>query len=442
MKYYELKQIVGYLKRFKKIDEIERVDDNVIKIVFDKNPIYFDLTKGDSKIYKREEFLKTKKYNAPFDIVLQKRFKKAKILDILIFDSDKIIQIVAQTPSSYKMQKSILQLEFTGRNTNAIILDEDKTILEALRHIDISTSFREVKPGKKLLSLPPLKKIAKSEKKIEDIEKYLYEVYQKSVQKKLNSLKLTRIYAINKQIKKLQDILDSLEKEEDLEKRSEDEEMKANLILSNLQNIKNYQTKIKLLDFEGKERVIELPSEAKTPSHAAQIFFNRAKRYRQKAKNIHIERENLTSKILFLNRMIERIEKAKNLEEIEMLFPKKESQKSKKVKFKNYEKFVIEGYEIYIGKNEKGNIEILKKARASDIWMHIKDMPSAHLIIKTNKQNLPESILKEAAKICVDFSVDKAGDYLVDYTQRRNVKIKEKAFVNYVNYKTIKVRKV
>lgn len=442
MKYYELKQIVDFLKYYKRITSIFRVDDNVIKIDFDKDSFYFDLSKGNSKIYKRDDFIKTKNYSAPFDIVLQKRFTKAKILDISLLPNDKIITIKVQNASSYKKEVSILQLEFTGRNTNAIILDENGVVLEALRHIDSSVSFREVKPGKKLSLLPPLKKISQNKEQIEDVEKYLYEVYEKELEKRLNLLKATKAIQINKQIKKLKDILLSLEDEEDLKKKADEEELKANLILVNLQNISLYEKKVLLDNFEGKKVEIEIPKEAKSVANAADIFFNKAKKFRQKAKNIYIERENLTSKIKFLERMLKRVENAKRVEDIALLFPKKASSKSKRVKLKNYEKFVIDGYEIYVGKNEKGNIELLQKAKANDIWMHIKDIPSAHVIIKTNRQNIPAEVLEEAARLCVDFSVDNKGDYLVDFTQRRNVKIKERAFVNYINYKTIKVRKV
>jgi len=441
MRYYELAQIVEYLKKFKKISDIYRVDNNVLRVDFDKEAIYFDLSRGDSKIYKRDDFIKIKRYSAPFDIVLQKRFKKSKILDISLVNQDKIIRIKVKNSSSYKEEISILQLEFTGRNTNAIILDENDTILEALRHIDDLTSYREIKPGRKLLMPPPLKKIDKDVKKIEDIKKYLYEVYESSKQKRLNSLKSTKIYSVNKQIKKLKDILSSLEDEERLKNLAQNEELKANLILANIDKIKPYEDVVKLEDFEKKPIVIELPKEAKTVSHMAKIFFSRAKKFKQKAKNIYIQRDNLKSKILFLQRMANSIKRAKNIEEIEMLFPKK-SQKEKKLKTQNFERFVIDGINIFIGKNEKGNEELLKKSKSTDIWMHIKGMPSAHLIIQTKKEALPDYILKEAAKICVDFSVDTLGDYLVDYTQRRNVKIKEKAFVNYVNYKTIKVSKI
>jgi predicted ribosome quality control (RQC) complex YloA/Tae2 family protein len=68
-------------------------------------------------------------------------------------------------------------------------------------------------------------------------------------------------------------------------------------------------------------------------------------------------------------------------------------------------------------------------------------MPSSHVIIRTDKQNIPENVLNFAAKLCVEFSIAKKGAYLVDYTQRRNVKVREGASVNYVDYKTLHVRR-
>ena len=68
-------------------------------------------------------------------------------------------------------------------------------------------------------------------------------------------------------------------------------------------------------------------------------------------------------------------------------------------------------------------------------------MPSTHVIIRTDKKNVPESVLLFAAKLCVQFSATGAGSYLVDYTYRRHVKMREGANVNYVEYKTVKVQK-
>ena len=75
----------------------------------------------------------------------KKKFTNSKIESIEIYNNDKIINIKVNSSSSYKKENLILQLEFTGKYTNIIILDENRTILEALRHIDEYSSFRVVK---------------------------------------------------------------------------------------------------------------------------------------------------------------------------------------------------------------------------------------------------------------------------------------------------------
>ena len=105
----------------------------------------------------------------------------------------------------------------------------------------------------------------------------------------------------------------------------------------------------------------------------------------------------------------------------------------------NIAKFYFDDYLILVGKNEKGNIKLLKQSRASDIWLHIKDKTGSHLIIKTNKKSIPQDVIIKAAKLALVFSNEEEG--IVDYTQRRHLYIKERAFVNYVTYKSIKVRR-
>jgi predicted ribosome quality control (RQC) complex YloA/Tae2 family protein len=63
------------------------------------------------------------------------------------------------------------------------------------------------------------------------------------------------------------------------------------------------------------------------------------------------------------------------------------------------------------------------------------------VIVNTNKKSLPDTLIEFCAKICVEFSVSQAGDYLVDYTKRSNVKVQSGANVLYVNYKTISIKK-
>ena len=121
--------------------------------------------------------------------------------------------------------------------------------------------------------------------------------------------------------------------------------------------------------------------------------------------------------------------------------PQKKAQKSEKNESENVRNFYINDYKISLGRNEKGNIWLLKNSKKDDIWLHVKDFPSAHVIIKTQKTNVDDEILNFAAKLCVGFSISGAGRYEVDFTKRNNVKILNGANVNYINFKTIIVNK-
>ena len=137
MKHYELEQIAAYLRQFKKIHAIERVDDTVIRIEFDRHvPLYFDMRRGDSHIFTCKAYARAKIYQAPFDVLLRKYFMRAALLHVEAVPGNRILRIEASASSQYKTQTFTLQLEFTGRNTNAIIVDANETVQEALRHID------------------------------------------------------------------------------------------------------------------------------------------------------------------------------------------------------------------------------------------------------------------------------------------------------------------
>ncbi len=449
MKHSHLSQIAQHLNSYKKINTIEKVDDTIIKIAFDRDePYFFDMRRGDSHIFKKESYKKIRNYNSPFDVILSKNFTNAKIQKVEVLKGNRIFKIFVESSSKYKAQNLVLQFEFTGRNTNVIILDENSLILEAFRHIDSRNSFREVKVGIELFPLPP-RVYKESVEPIVDIDTFLYHEYEKRELLRLSLIKNQKILTISKKLKKLQKLYDRLEDEKDLLTKSSALNLDGNLILSNIHNMKNYQKEIEVLDYEGNKKTINLPEDVRTPAQAANRLFARSKKLKQKAKNSYIERENLANKILFLKRLQTSIETATSLDEVNLYLPKqpkKIKKQPKKIKKQpkedtNIESFFIQGYKISLGKNEKGNIILLKEAKMSDIWMHLKDMPSTHVIIRNDKKNVPDSVLEFGAKLCVQFSATSEGSYLVDYTYRRNVKMRDGASVNYVEYNTIKAMK-
>ncbi|QKF74246.1 putative ribosome quality control (RQC) complex component, YloA/Tae2 family [Aliarcobacter faecis] len=441
MKYFLLKAICEYLKENTHIIKfIRRIDNNIIIIEFNnKNIIYFDLSKSNSRIFKIKEQLSSKKdFNAPFDVVLQKKFTNSKIEDIELYNDDKIINIKVSSSSSYKKEILILQLEFTGKFTNIIILDENRVILEALRHIDEYSSFRVVKVGVKLEEIPKKDFIPKIEE-IDNIEEYLYKVYEDIEKQNLESIKNQKITILDRNIKKVENILKSLPKKEELEFEANNIYTKANLILANLHNIKPYQKELKVENYDGKILKVELEN-MQNPSKYTNELFKKAKRFKQKALNISLEEDNLKDKLDFSKRLKDNLQNANTIDECEFLYPKKEKNQTKTKKAQNYESFFFEGYKIMLGSNERENIYLLENSKASDFWFHLKDRPSCHVIVQNSKKELPLTVIEKAATLCAKFSVDFSGAYEVDFTQRRNVKIQYGANVLYNPYTTTTIK--
>ncbi len=442
MKYFFLKEVEKYLlQNAFHIKSIKRVANNTILIEFnDKNIIYFDLTKSNSFIYKKHSTNEAfKDFNAPFDLVLQKKFNNSNIEKICLYNDDKILNIKVQNKSSYKTTTSILQVEFTGKHTNIIILDENRCILEALRHIDEFSSIRVVKVGIKLEELAKKSFIPKAITPILDFDKHLYKIYENIEQNKFLKNQIQKISQINKKKQKLEQIIYSLESKKDLENISEKLYEKANLILSNLHLISAYQKNLKTLDKNNEEIEIKL-EESSCASTYANSLFNKAKKAKKKALKINIEKNNLEEKIKFFARMIVNLQNSKNIDDLEFFYPKKNKNQIKTKKSEQCEIFFFGIYKIMLGTSQKENIFLLKHAKASDFWFHLKDMPSCHVFVQNSKKNIPQSVIEQAAKLCAKFSLDSSGTYKVDYTQRRNVKIQHGANVLYNPYSTIVIK--
>lgn len=441
MKYFLLKEITEYLSlSARNVKFIKRIDNNIIIIEFNnKNTLYFDLSKSNSTIFKCKKSISSKKdFNAPFDIALQKRFNNSNIENVELYNNDKIINIRVNSSSSYKKLTTILQLEFTGKHTNIIILDENRVIIEALRHIDEFSSSRVIKVGIKLDEVPKQTFIPKMEE-IDNIEEYLYEIYEEKEKQNLENVKKQKISQIDKKAKKLKKTIDSLPKKEELEIESNLLYEKANFILSNIHNIKPYQKILKILNYEGVELEIDLEEKPSASKYSNELF-KKAKRAKQKALNISLEKDNLDEKLEFLLRLMNNIKNANSIEECEFLSPKKEKNQIKTKKAQTYESFYFEGYKIMLGTSERENIHLLENSKASDFWFHLKDRPSCHVIVQNTKKTIPESVINQAAILCAKFSAESGGAYEVDFTQRRNVKIQSGANVLYNPYSTTVVK--
>ncbi|NPV91413.1 MAG: fibronectin/fibrinogen-binding protein [Firmicutes bacterium] len=112
-----------------------------------------------------------------------------------------------------------------------------------------------------------------------------------------------------------------------------------------------------------------------------------------------------------------------------------------------------DGYLLLVGKNNRQNdLLTMKLARREDTWLHAKDIPGAHVIIRAQREDrnghpdsdIPPKTLEEAAQLAAYFSRGRHSSTVnIDYTQRRHVR-KPGGFppgkVIYDNHRTLLVR--
>ncbi len=99
-----------------------------------------------------------------------------------------------------------------------------------------------------------------------------------------------------------------------------------------------------------------------------------------------------------------------------------------------------DGTEIIVGKNSAQNDRVTGAARGNDTWLHAKDMPGSHVILKA-EHPAPDT-LAMALRLAAWYSRGKGTAVPVDYTLRKYVKKpggSPAGFVIYTNQKTVMV---
>lgn len=240
------------------------------------------------------------------------------------------------------------------------------------------------------------------------------------------SIKLDRLYnKLNKQEKEL------IESE-----NAEIYKIKGELITSYIYMIEKGMKSVEVANFydpEYKNITISLNPNF-TPSENAQKYFKKYNKMKTAKKEITSQIEITKEEINYLENIILSIENCENLAElmdireelskVGYLRAKNNIKKETKLTTKPHEFISSNGFKILVGKNNKQNDNLtLKIASNEDIWMHTKNIPGSHVIIKTEGKEVPDETIFEGAMLAAFFSKSKMSSQVpVDYTKKKNVK--------------------
>ena len=103
-----------------------------------------------------------------------------------------------------------------------------------------------------------------------------------------------------------------------------------------------------------------------------------------------------------------------------------------------------EGYVVWVGRNSRQNEQVtFDKGGGVDLWLHARDVPGAHVVIKFDGRPIPESVIERAAGIAAYYSALRSeGKVIVDVTECRYVKKIKGAGPGMVTYRNETTRTV
>ena len=225
----------------------------------------------------------------------------------------------------------------------------------------------------------------------------------------------------------------------------------GDLLTSYIYTIQKGDKNVDLVNFYSEDgETITIPlDENKTPSENIQKYYKKYNKLKKSEESALEQLEKNTEELDYLNSVLTNLKSIENYMEIEEIkeelitshyikHRKKSNKKNKASKPMHFKS--SEGYDIFVGKNNFQNDYLtLKFADKTDTWLHTKNIPGSHVIIRG--RNIPDKTLEEAATLAAFYSKGKSSTKVpVDYTEIRHVKKPSGAkpgMVIYVTNKTI-----
>ena len=245
------------------------------------------------------------------------------------------------------------------------------------------------------------------------------------------------------------------QQEEDLSNtaRLDEYRLMGELLNANLWQLKKGQTEAVLPNFYDENGgMISIPLDIQlTPVQNAQRYFKKYQKARTTREMAATQRVETLRELNYLEGMLLDVGKCVGEAELEEIRQELQStgylkrsqnrrQQRALPKSKPYHYRSSDGIDIYVGKNAAQNERLTGDARPNETWLHAKDMPGSHVIIKAEGE-IPDSTLAQAATLAAWYSKGQHSSMVpIDYTLKRYVKKPSGAatgMVIYTNQKTV-----
>lgn len=228
------------------------------------------------------------------------------------------------------------------------------------------------------------------------------------------------------------------------------------LLTANIYQLHKGMSFVDVIDYNDPEMpTISIPLSANlTPSENIQEYYKKYNKAKSRIKELGIQLDQTKSELDYLENVVVSINNIDTLEAIEDIREEmaREGYYSASIVKQNKKRALSEpmefvssdGTSIFVGKNNTQNDRLtLKISSPNDVWLHTKDIPGSHVIVKATFDDVSKETLYEAAQLAAYYSQSRSSAQVpVDYAPRKNVKKPSGArpgMVIYNDYGTIYV---
>jgi predicted ribosome quality control (RQC) complex YloA/Tae2 family protein len=205
-----------------------------------------------------------------------------------------------------------------------------------------------------------------------------------------------------------------------------------------------------LPDYEGQPRAIALDPEL-TPVENAQAYFRRYDKARRAAERVPALVRGLKTQRAYLEQLDADLALAESRPEIDAVREAlaeagwasrgrraRRFKSSSASQLSGPRRFEVQGFPIFVGRNARQNEQVtFGRAGPEDLWLHVRGLAGAHVVVKRGRQPLPDEVLQRAAELAAYYSRarDSETQVPVDVTERRFVRRVRGAYPGLVKYR-------
>jgi len=187
----------------------------------------------------------------------------------------------------------------------------------------------------------------------------------------------------------------------------------GDLLLAHLSEIQKGQSRVEVEDFQGGRRTIPLDPKL-DPASNAQQYYKRYKKLKRGEERLKARLKELEMELRYLQSLEVHLGQAETMEDLRELQAELEAEgylerpevRAHAEGSLGPRSYNFEGFTILVGRSGRQNDELIRRAQGEDYWLHARDRPGAHVIVRCGRRGIkpPDEVLIRAAELAAYYS--------------------------------------